>query len=410
MVKLTRREVLALAAAGAAAVATEGLGESEGGTEVSGNGDIPRRELGKTGEKISILAFGGFHLIEVLPLAAEQLLDYYLDEGGNFIETARGYGDSEDKIGPVMKRRRDECFLSTKVVERTAKETEASINTCLAKLQTDHVDNLFMHNVSSQEELDGIMAPGGALAAAEKARDQGKVRFISVTSHSPETLLKALQSYPFDATMEWANYYDYFNFPLIFDQIIPYCRKNGIGLIAMKPVADGLLYRNPESAFRWVWSLPVASIAAGNNSMELLKKNIDLARSFKPMSEEGKQELYRNAPEYANYVCRRCETCLQNSYGLDPKAIFELEGYYDRQMYTGNVPNAAEYALRERLRFWYGQSDVARTRYASYEPKVPKKLDAGAFEGTCPYGIHVPRKLRIAAWKLTGDEEYVRGL
>ena len=370
---------------------------------------IPRRQLGKTGAQISILGFGGFHLCEALPNDAERMLNYYIDEGGNFIETAFGYGsgDSERKIGRVMKNRRDEVFLCTKTGCRTKTEAANAIDVSLNNLQTDHIDNLFMHGVSTQEELDTILSPNGALAAAEEARAKGKVRFIAITSHNPEILYKALQAYPFDVMMEWMNYYDRFNFPLIYDKIIPYCQEHSIGMIAMKPVGDGLLYRSPENAFRWVWSLPIACSSTGNNTMEMLKANIKLAKSFKPMSEAEKQSLYHTAPEYANYVCRRCEKCLSNSLDLDLKQIFELEGYYDRQMYTGNVPDAAEYALRERLRFWFGNQDVALDRYAKLERKVPKGFASDAIQGKCPYEIDVPRKLRIAAWKLTGDEGYL---
>jgi len=369
--------------------------------------DIPRRGLGKTEEKLSILGFGGFHLIEALPCDAERMLNYYLDSGGNFIETAVSYGNSEVKIGRVMKYRRDECFLSTKTHLRSAAEVAASIDTSLSNLQTDHVDNLFMHGVGTRDALDAILAPDGALAAAEKARDKGKVRYISITGHNPEILYAALQSYPFDAVMEWMNYYDYFNFPIIYDKIIPYCLENGIGLIAMKPIGDGLLYRSVESALRWVWSLPITSAVAGNNTLEMLKRNIALAGEHEPMSDEELSSLYRNAPEYAGYVCRRCGRCMNNRIQLDTLAIFELEGYYDRQMYTANIPDAAEYALRERLRFWFGNERVARDRYAQLDRKVPVDFDPAAFSDVCPYGIDVPRKLRIAAWKLTGDEEFL---
>ena len=368
---------------------------------------MPLRPLGKTGENVSILTFGGFHLIEALPADCDRMLNYYLDQGGNFIETARSYGDSEVKIGRTMKSRRSDCFLSTKTVERTKAGAAAEIDESLKRLNTDHLDNLFMHGVASEEELQTIMAPDGALAAAEEAREKGKLRFISVTSHNPEVLLKCLQSYPFDAMMEWMNYYDYFNFPLIYQQIIPYCLEKGIGIMAMKPVGDGLLYRNPELAFRWVWSLPVATTAAGNNNMELLEKNIKLAKNFKPMDEDEKQHLYKSAPEYADYVCRRCEKCVANDLGLDIKGIFGLEAYYDRQMYTGSVPDAAEFALRERLRFWFGQQDLAKERYNALENKVPMNMDSRSFHGECPYSIDIPRKLRIVAWKLTGDTEYL---
>lgn len=411
MNKITRRSFLELTAAGIAAATALGEQTTAIGANMDQGGNIPSRELGKTGEKVSILAFGGFHLIEALPADAERMLNYYLDSGGNFIETATSYGDSEEKVGRVMKHRRKDCFLSTKAHQRSKKECAESIDRSLKLLQTDHVDNLFLHNIGTQEDLDAVLAPDGALAAAEEARKAGKIRFISVTGHNPEMLLKTLESYPFDAVMEWMNYYDRFSFPLIYDRIIPYCLEKGIGLIAMKPLGDGLLYRSVEQAMRWTWSLPIASAASGNNTMEMLEKNIELAKSFRPMSEQEKLDLYATAPEYMRYVCRRCEKCgISDSAGLDIKAIFELEGYFDRQMYTGSVPDPGEYALRERLKHWFGNEAVARDRYSKLEPKVPKDLTPDQIKGRCLYGIDVHRKLRLAAWKLTNDKTYLEGM
>ncbi len=369
-------------------------------------GELPRRELGSTGEELAIVGFGGFHLLEVSPAEARRLLNFYLDAGGNFIETAAAYGggDSERKIGQVMKERRDECFLSTKTHLRDRRGAARSIDRSLENLQTDHVDNLFMHNVSSREDLDRIMSDDGALRAAEQARRDGKVRFISITGHSPQVLLKAVQSYPFDAVMEWINYYDYFNFPVVYEQIIPACVERGTGLIAMKPVADGLLYR-PESAaraFRWVWSMPeVTSAATGTNNMYLLAWDLALAGSYEPMGEEEKERLYRDAPELANYVCRRCGKCMPNEAGLDIPEIFRLEGYYDRQMMPGPVMDLPDQSIRRKLNGWFGNEDYARGQYAALEPKVTPETDCSDVEPLCPYNLPITAKLKWTAEKLT---------
>ncbi|MHB1455874.1 MAG: aldo/keto reductase [Armatimonadota bacterium] len=408
--RFSRRQFLTLTVASAAVTALNVPVVADTVDSIDKIDDMPMRKLGKTGDKLSILCFGGFHLCEAMPADAEHMLNYYLDQGGNFIETAVSYGngDSERKIGRVMKTRRNDCFLSSKTHFRTKDEAATSIDTSLTNLQTDHLDNLFVHCLTTQSELDTVLGPNGAMEAILKAKEAGKVRNISVSAHNPEILLKALQSYPFDAMLEWMNYFDHFNFPLISNKIIPYCLSKGIGMIAMKPVADGLLYRNPRNAFRWVWTLPITSIAAGNNNMAMLKTNIKHAKSFEPMDDDEKRVLYRTSPEYMNYVCRQCDECLKNDLDLDIKAIFEMEGYYDRQMYTGNVPDPAEYALRERLRFWFNNQAMAQERYSKLEKKVPKEFSNQAIPGKCPFNIDVPRKLRIAAWKLTGDEDFIR--
>jgi predicted aldo/keto reductase-like oxidoreductase len=369
-------------------------------------GELPRRPLGKTGERLSMLGFGGFHLLEVSEAEAADLLNFYLDAGGNFIETAMAYGDgdSERKIGQVMQRRRPECFLSTKVYWRTRKEAAGSIDKSLANLQTDHLDNLFMHGVSTEQELDKIVSDDGALRAAEDARKAGKVRFISITSHLPEVLLRAVKSYPFDAIMEWVNYYDYFNFPLIYDEIIPACVERGTGVICMKPVADGLLYRkeSADAAFRWVWTRgEVTSAVAGNNTMGLLASNLVRAKTFEPMSHREMQNLYLTAPELANYVCRRCRSCMPNKAGLNIPEIHRLEGYFDRQMMPGPVMTLPDEDLRNGLNNWFGNQGYARAAYAALQKKVTPDTDCSDVEPRCPYGLPITAKLKWIAHKLT---------
>jgi len=366
-------------------------------------GELPRRPLGHTGVELSILGFGGFHLIHVSEAEAEQLLNFYLDAGGNFIETAIAYGkgDSERKVGRVMETRRDECFLSTKTHIRDRKGAAESIDESLKNLRTDHVDNLFMHNAGTEEDLDRIMSDDGAMRAAEDAREAGKVRFISLTSHTPHVLLKAVQSYPFDAIMEWINYYDYFNFPIICEEIIPACRERGIGVICMKPVADGLLYRSPGVAFPWVWSIPeVASAATGTTTLYQLATNLNLAKHAAPMDEDAKERLYHEAPELANYVCRRCGECMPNEAGLDVPEIFRLEGYYDRQMMPGPIMDLPGEELRKGLHNWFSNRDYAKARYAELDRKVTPETDCSDVEPLCPYGLPITAKLRWAAEKL----------
>ena len=414
-----RRFLKAAACAGAGGICSSALGampknydEPEATDEMRRKaleGSLPRRPLGATGEELTIVGFGGYHLLEVSPEKAEKLLNFYLDAGGNFIETAIAYGDgeSERKIGRVMQHRRRECFLSTKTPARTQQKAAKHIQRSLENLNTDWLDNLFMHNVASHEDLDRIMAEDGALRAAENARRRGEVRHISITGHDPHVLLRAVKSYPFDFIMEWINYYDYFNFPIIYDELLPDCRQRDIGIVAMKPVADGLLYR-PESArnaFRWVWSQPgVTSAATGNNTMYQLASNLALAKDLVPMAAEEKQKLYREAPELSNYVCRRCGECVPNGLDLDIPRIFGLEAYYDRQMRPGPVMDLPDEWLRKRLSHWFHNEDYAQEQYSKLDTKVSEDTDATGVEERCPYDLPINDKLHWVHKKLTGQD------
>ena len=123
------------------------------------------RTLGRTGLEVSILGLGGFHLVELGFEQAQAIINRYLDAGGNYIETAAQYGEgeSERKVGLVMAERRDECILATKCHLRERDEAAALFASSLDRLQTDHVDVLFMHHVQTPDELERILAPDGAL-------------------------------------------------------------------------------------------------------------------------------------------------------------------------------------------------------------------------------------------------------
>jgi len=365
---------------------------------------MQRRTLGRTGLEASILGMGGFHLLEIGFEDAQAILNRYLDAGGNYIETAAEYGsgESERKVGLVMRERRDECILVTKCHVRERDGAAETLSGSLGRLQTDHVDVLFMHHVQNRDDLDRILAPDGALRAAEAARDAGQVRFIGISNHGhPQLLMQALEAYPFDLIMTNFNYYDRFNFPLIEQQLLPLAQERQVGVVGMKAVADGFLWQSAEAAFRYAWSLPIDTMVAGMNTMELLEQDLDLAEGFAPLSDEEREHLFLEAPELGNYVCRLCGKCLPCPEGVDIPRIFTLEGWYDRQMWDGVVRDPGDYALRNTLRFWFSNEERARAAYAALEVKASACTDCGECEPRCPYHLAIVAKLRHAHYKLT---------
>jgi predicted aldo/keto reductase-like oxidoreductase len=368
---------------------------------------MQRRTLGRTGLEVSILGLGGFHLLEIRTADAHAILNRYLDAGGNYIETAPEYGHnkSERKIEPVMAERRDECVLATKCHVRDRDTASRLIDRSLGYLHTDRVDILFMHHVQTLDELERILARAGALRAAEAAREAGKTRFIGITNHgSPEVLIEALRRYPFDVVMTGTNYYDRFNYPLIEKELLPLAQEKGAGIVGMKVVADGFLWRSAEQAFRYAWTLPIDVMVAGMNTMDLLEQDLAYAEAFKPMAEEEQERWFFDAPELGTYVCRQCDQCLPCPEGVDIPRIFELEGWYDRQMWDGIVRDPEDYALRARLRFWFQNEDRARAAYAALPVKADACTDCGDCEPRCPYHLRIVDKLRHTQYKLTGGE------
>ena len=367
---------------------------------------IPKRKFGRSGRELTVLGLGGFHLLEISDRDAVALINRYLDEGGNYIETAPGYGDgeSERKIGLVMKDRRDECFLVTKNHDRDRESAWAMINKSLCRLQTDHVDLLLHHNLQTEEELEQIYAPGGAMEAFLQAREEGKTRYIGITAHGdPGILIKALREKPhLDAVMTVFNFFDRFNFPDTEKVLLPLAREKGVGIIAMKTLGDGLLWAYPEQALRYTLSLPIDVLPVGFNTLELLEKDLEIVRGFEPMSEQEREDLYKH-PVLGSYVCRLCDKCLPCPEGIDMPKIFRCEGMYDRQLRDRTIRTMPEFALRDRLRFWFQGRGKARAMYRNLSVDAQACTRCGECLPKCPYDIDIIGKLEYCHFKLTTE-------
>ena len=127
-----------------------------------------------------------------------------------------------------------------------------------------------------------------------------------------------------------------------------------------------------------------------------------MARDFKPMTQPELQALYQEAPEYRGYLCRQCAQC-PPAQDMDLKRIFELEGWYDRQMWDGKVSNPEDYSLRVRLGHWFAQQELARQTYAAEKHHIDPEADYALLSPKCTYGLNLDRKLKTAFAKLTGE-------
>lgn len=364
---------------------------------------MEKRRFGKTGLETSLLGFGGFHLCETPYHKVEYLLNEYLDRGGNYIETAPSYGngESEIKIGKAVSHRRDEFILVTKAHARDYKGCKDSIHQSLVNLQTDHIDLLLMHAVDSTDTLDQILSENGAIKAAEEAKAKGKIEHIGISMHGqPDILIEAINRYDFDAVMTTINYFDVCNFPKITKELIPLAISKGIAIILMKPLGDGYLYKNVEQAFKYAFSQPVSIVVTGMNSKEMLEMDFDFANNYEKKTALDIESLLTDAQELGNYVCRQCDQCMPCPEGVAITEVFRLEGIFDRQMSNGVVGNPAEYALKERLKHWFGGQERAKEAYAKLEGKATLCSECGICMVKCPYKIDIIQKLKNVDYKL----------
>jgi predicted aldo/keto reductase-like oxidoreductase len=364
---------------------------------------MEKRRFGKTGLETTVLGFGGFHLCEIPYKEADDLLNAYLNAGGNYIETAPSYGngESEIKIGRAVSHRRNEFILVTKAHSRDYEACKCSIEQSLMNLKTDFIDVLLMHAVGTIEELEQILSENGAIKAAEEAKKSGKIRHIGISMHGqPDVLVEALNRYDFEAVMTTINYFDHCNFPSILNELVPLAEKKDCAVILMKALADGYLYRNPEKAFQFAFAQSASVVVAGINAHTMLDMDLALLENHKSMTSDELDEWMHKAPELGSYVCRQCGTCKGCPENIDIPGLFLLEAIFDRQMGDGNVADAGIFALKERLKHWFGTQERAKTEYAKLDVNAKACTECGLCLSKCTYGIDIISKLKNVDYKL----------
>lgn len=273
---------------------------------------MPTRNLGKTGYRVGIFSLGGQASIEKADneAVAVPIVEKALDLGVNYIDTSARYGGdarwSEQYIGKVMKRRRNEAFLATKTHDRTRDGSLKLLEKSFQLLQTDHVDLWQIHNLSRKEEVDRIFAKGGAVEALVKAKEEKMVRFIGVTGHAdPDVLLEAIRRFDFDTILMAVNAADPHHMSFG-KELLPLAVEKEMGIIGMKIPARGRILANwtpppaeqqrgiiatqsgtlsMAEAMRYTLSLPVSTVIIGCDTIAQLEENVNIARDFTPLSD-----------------------------------------------------------------------------------------------------------------------------
>lgn len=259
---------------------------------------MEQRAFGRTGERFPILSFGAQRIVDEHGCSEEEALrmvHYALDRGIIYFDTAwiYSFGQSEERVGKVARERRKEMWLATKAWSRDRDEARGQLEESLRRLQTDHVDEWRMHNVWSLEELDKLTARRGALEAAVKARDEGLVRYISISGHTnPQVQIEALERFPFDSVLCATSVLDHFIFSFG-EEFLPVANAKDVAVIGMKVMGLGSLAHMYDRALRYTFGLPISTAIVGMDNMEQLEKNIAVAESYRPLSDEERLQLFR---------------------------------------------------------------------------------------------------------------------
>jgi len=257
------------------------------------------RPFGKIGEKFPILSFGGQRIVDQHQCTEEQAIEIVntaIDRGIRYFDTAWIYSDgqSETRLGKVVKHRRSEMWLATKTLDTTADGARQQLETSLTRLQTDYVDEWRLHNVYDYGRLDEFTGKGGALQTAVKAREEGLVRYISISGHTdPQILVEALNRFPFDSALIAVSALDHFILSFA-EEFLPVANARGVATIGMKVLGLGSLTHEVERSLRYAFSLPVSTVIVGMESMAQLEQNLAIAEAFIPLTDEERLSFFKD--------------------------------------------------------------------------------------------------------------------
>ena len=266
---------------------------------------IPKRTLGKTGVEVTCLGLGGEGVLRTYGREREALevIARALDLGINYFESARAYSGSEAYYGLTLGARRQGIFLTSKSHDRTAAGARRHLEATLANMRTDWLDLWQVHDVRSEEDLQEIFGPGGAIEAFDRARREGLVRFVGVTGHlDPAILRKAFDLYDFDTVLLPVNPAEPAHLSFI-DTVLPEARRRNLGIIGMKVLCRGLGLTVPGCGSELPWiryalAQEVSTIVVGCDTPQQVTCNVAAAMAV-PMPAAEQREMEQAVAGYA---------------------------------------------------------------------------------------------------------------
>lgn len=260
---------------------------------------MEKRPFGKTGVELPILSLGCQRLVNEEGCDQDHavaIIERALQSGISYFDTAPAYseGESERRVGLVAMSRRMDMWIATKVNETTRDGARRQLEASLGRLQTDHVEEVRLHNVFNFDRLDAMTGKGGALQALIEARNEGLVRFISISGHAnPQVLVEAIRRFPFDTALCAVSALDHFIYSFA-EEFLPFALQKCMGIVGMKVLGYGALADDWQRALRYSMGLPVTTVITGCSTIEQLDGNIDVAENFLPMTSIERLAFFRD--------------------------------------------------------------------------------------------------------------------
>ena len=233
-----KRRDFVVGAAGAGAALSVFPAGLQGLEREKGPGGLERRALGKTGEKLSIIGFGGIVVKDATTGQAAERVRAAIEAGVNYFDVAPSYGNAEDMLGPALEPHRKGVFLACKTQGRTKEAATAELESSLRKMRTDHFDLYQHHAVTKKADVETILGPGGAMEAFEAAKKAGKVRFLGFSAHSVEAATALMEGYAFDTILFPVNYATW-HAGGFGPQVLARAKEKEMGILCLKAMAKG---------------------------------------------------------------------------------------------------------------------------------------------------------------------------
>ena len=332
---MNRRSFLKVLGGTAAATAlAETIGISAESPEKEGEREVkplPKRLLGKTGEKISIIGYGGLALNYEEQDVVNNSISMAIDRGLNYFDVAPAYGSAEEKMGIALEGKRDKVFISCKTGRRDKRGAESELERSLKRLKTDHFDVYQMHHLRRPDEVEEAFGPDGAMEAFVAARKKGQVRFLGFSAHTMKAALLAMDKFSFDTIMFPINFMEFIQ-TKFGPPIVEKAKEKGMGILAMKGMYAGLWpagakrpapkwwYRpvsDPEAidlALRFTLSQPCVATAITPSDVKLIRLATEIGPNYRPLSEGDLSKLEALSEGFVSYFANEEKKVALRSY------------------------------------------------------------------------------------------------
>lgn len=329
---------------------------------------MKRVRLGRTGLEVSPIGFGGLQIASRMEYpAAEKLLNAALDAGINILDTARNYQDSEARIGRAISHRREEFHIATKGVNQRAEDFWRSLEDSLRDLQTDYID-IYQFHGAGIERSDFIFEGERVMECMLKAKEQGKIRFIGFSSHSPDATLELIRTGAFDIVQYPISYV---GSEAAERGLVDEAARLDVGFLGMKPFGGGRL-GSARYCLGYVFQFPTVVPLIGFESEAEMREAVSLTESGIELTPEDEAEMARIKAELGQKFCRGCCYCQPCPEGVKIWPVMFLD-VFRRQ---------------------FGEEWLAGPHYRADIASVRKCIECGLCAGRCPFGLEIPKILK----------------